>query len=101
MEGFCVRHWFHDRGPRRNASTCLDSEDNATHALNYKRYSHKTRNRQTIQNTTATTLMQAQHWRQADSNGDVDSLRALWLSRNEASASRARCSIYQTKKSRC
>jgi hypothetical protein len=45
--------------------------------------------------------MQAQHWRQADSNGDVDSLRALWLSRNEASASRARCSIYQTKKSRC
>jgi hypothetical protein len=28
-EGFCARHWFHDRGPRRNVSTCFDSADNA------------------------------------------------------------------------
>ena len=42
-EGFCARHWFHDRGPRRNASACFESEDNATHATNYERNSHTTR----------------------------------------------------------
>ena len=31
-EGFCVRHSFHKRGPRRKASRCLESADNATHA---------------------------------------------------------------------
>jgi hypothetical protein len=40
--GFCARHWFHDRGPRRNASTCVESAANATHATNYERNSHET-----------------------------------------------------------
>ena len=70
IEGFCARHWFHERGPRRNASTCLESADNATHATTKERNSHERGNRQ--QQTTPTiTLLQTPRHRQAESRGNT------------------------------
>ena len=66
-EGFCARHWFHNRGPRRNASTCLESEDNATHATIYERNSHERydNTRQQTEHNEGFTLMQTPRYRQA------------------------------------